>query len=124
MFVFGGVTDVYPNELFLADGALYDPLLNVWTTVSATGAPGGRASSAAFWTGTDVIVWGGQNSRYTSTSSGALYDPELDSWSPMGDGLYRPASRPQVTGVFTGSEMIIWGGGGSWSIDSGAIYIP
>src|SRR5207249_3222531 len=41
-------------------GGQYDPLVNAWTPTTVTGAPLVRFAHVAVWTGTTMIVWGGQ----------------------------------------------------------------
>lgn len=73
----------------------------------------GRNSGAAVWTGTEMIVW-----------SGNAYDSVTDSWPSFPDGaafnlangtwrVIAPApisGREQFPAVWTGTEMIVWGG--------------
>ena len=73
----------------------------------------GRNGGAAVWTGTEMIVW-----------SGKAYDPVTDTWPSFTDGaafnlangtwrVIAPApirGREQFPAVWTGTEMIVWGG--------------
>jgi N-acetylneuraminic acid mutarotase len=114
----------------LASGARYDPLLDAWSSVSTVGAPEGRWLHRAIWTGGRMILWGGRT--YTCgddffdefiTTTGGSYDPASDSWSALPlPGL----SKRQGTGVvWTGSEMIVWGGVQHTAVhDDGARYDP
>ena len=55
-----------------------------------------------------MIVWGGVNATgYLNT--GGRYDPGTDSWTATGT-TGAPAARDYHTAVWTGSEMIVWGG--------------
>ena len=56
-----------------------------------------------------MIVWGGYDwLLYHDLGDGARYDPETDSWTPT---TLEGAPSPRTTqGVWTGSEMIVWGG--------------
>lgn len=72
-----------------------------------------------------MIVWGGDgpgagNDYY---DSGAMYDPVTDSWAPMSTG---PAARRGHTAVWTGSEMIVWGGVSQFNqrLNTGGKYDP
>lgn len=67
----------------------------------------GRSTMASVWTGTEMLIWGGETPR-GPLDDGAGYDPRSDSWrmlakSPL-DARNAPAS------VWTGSEMLLWGG--------------
>ena len=57
---------------------------------------------------------------------GASYDPASDSWSPMSQ-VNQPSARNNQSAVWTGSEMIIWGGipnGDCCWLGDGARYNP
>ena len=41
--------------------------------------------------------------------TGGRYDPVDDTWSPTGDGA-GPSPRHRHSSVWTGSEVLIWGG--------------
>jgi N-acetylneuraminic acid mutarotase len=64
-------------------GARYDPVGDVWSATSTNGAPIGRYWHSAVWTGSSMLVWGGNN-NWGSFRSGGEYiaDPDLD-----GDGF-------------------------------------
>ena len=74
--------------------------------------PGRRTSPAVVWTGRQLIVWGGATSKsFRSLTDGAAYDPGTRRWTPL-----RPAPEGQWLGleggtaVWTGREMLVWGG--------------
>ena len=52
-----------------------------------------------------MIVWGGQDIP-SEFNTGGRYDPSEDSWTSTG----APDGRADHTAVWTGSEMIVWGG--------------
>lgn len=54
-------------------GGLYNPAGNTWTAVTTTGAPSARDYHSAVWTGTEMIVWGGNDGSGTNT--GGRYTP-------------------------------------------------
>jgi hypothetical protein len=56
-----------------------------------------------------MIIWGG--GFFTEVDTGALYNPIDDSWAPTSTGVNVPHARGAHTSVWTGAEMIIWGGG-------------
>jgi N-acetylneuraminic acid mutarotase len=103
MIVFGGATE--PGGGLTNTGGRYDPTTDSWTALTTTGAPSPRWRHTAVWTGTEMIVWGGQELNGT----GGRYDPETDSWTPVSD-LNRPTGRKDHTAVWSGSQMIVWGG--------------
>ena len=97
---------------------------NTWLTMNNTGAPDARRNHSAVWTGTSMIVWGGQSDS-TLWNTGAIYSPLTDSWSTT-TTTGAPGARYRHTAVWTGSKMIVWGGSGtSFSDDNtGGIYDP
>lgn len=57
MIIWGGVTTFCSGPL--NTGARYNPSTDTWTAMSVTGAPTPRLAHSAVWTGTHMIVWGG-----------------------------------------------------------------
>ncbi len=123
MIVWGG----WGANGFLSDGARYSPSTNAWTSISAQGAPAPRIGHAAVWTGTEMIIWGGQSPRLQEhTNTGAAYDPKTDTWRSLPTSG-APSARDDPGAVWTGTEMIIWGGlstNGTNGLDGGARYNP
>ena len=79
------------EDCVFGDGALYDPVANTWTAVSGSGAPAARSDHVTAWTGSRVLVWGGNRYAIKSgdssptfgfLSDGGLYDPTTDRWTP------------------------------------------
>jgi hypothetical protein len=105
MIVWGG----QGQSMRLNTGAQYDPVGNTWTATITSGAPPARASHSAVWTGSKMIVWGGQDNPGAMVNSGGLYDPSSDSWSATSlSGA--PAARWEHSAFWTGLRMIVWGG--------------
>ena len=65
--VWGGRDSSTNPDTYFNDGAIYDPITDQWFSFSSTGAPSGRRSHTATWTGTDMIVWGGANAPSGTT---------------------------------------------------------
>ena len=114
MIVWGGTN----GSTYLNDGGIYDPMSDTWTPISVANAPTARSKHTAVWTGTEMIVWGGFDGTAYALS-GARYRPYNDSWvavnisiPPNSDGSYmnQPDPRENHTAVWTGTEMIVWGG--------------
>ena len=61
----------------ISGGACTD---NTWTATSTAGAPSGRRSHTAVWTGSEMIMWGGYDG--TDLDTGGKYNPSTDSWTP------------------------------------------
>ncbi len=119
------------------DGARFNAATGVWTTLPALNAPTGRYGHTAVWTGTEMIIWGGQRlesmfgmpAMTTTLNSGARYNPLTNVWSTI-DVASAPTARSKHTTVWAGSpvnRMIVWGGsfdGGPMSINTGGCYDP
>ena len=98
-----------PNSL--NTGACYDPSTDEWHPTSTAGAPAKRGDHTMVWTGSKVIVWGGYDFDGADyLGSGGCYDPGTDSWTSVA-ALNSPLKRSRHTAIWTGSKMIIWGGG-------------
>ena len=125
MIVWGGRKG--PN-LDVDTGARYDPVSDSWTPTSTLGTPLRRALHAGVWTGDEMIVWGGVTPDIIGevpTNTGARYDPLTDSWTPT-PTAGAPLPRARSTAVWTGQEMIVWGGLGigHLQLNTGGRYDP
>ena len=124
MIVWGGDTDVGPPN---ADtGGRYNPGTDSWTATSTTNAPSGRVRHTAVWTGSEMIVWGGDRilSGGGYLNTGGRYHPGTDTWTTTST-TSAPSGRSFHTAVWSGSEMIVWGGGIPSSIvNTGGRYNP
>jgi hypothetical protein len=78
---------------------------DTWTAVSLVNAPTGRASQTAVWTGSEMIVWGGDAGGNNFFNTGSRYNPSTDTWVTTST-LGAPTARAHHTAVWTGSEMI------------------
>ena len=107
------------------NGGIYAPLSDTWSAVSNNGAPSPRLNHSAVWTGTEMIVWGGVSGgdvgSFQAHSNGGIYNPGSNQWRQMASA---PASfnLDGHTAVWTGTEMIVWGGSGISSL--GMAYNP
>ena len=73
----------------------------------SSGVPLAQYGHTAVWTGSEMIVWGGNNGP--AYLGGGKYNPTTDSWSSVST-TNEPVYRGGHTAVWTGTEMIIWGG--------------
>ncbi len=107
MVVWGG-----RNSLYLKTGGRYDPHTNSWSATNSANAPTERRRHTAIWTGDEMIVWGGYNFDGTSTffNDGGRYNPLNNSWQAI-NTISAPDARVGHSVVWTGNEMIVWGGG-------------
>jgi len=111
MIVWGGFYGDLNNGSPLNTGGRYDPATDSWTATSTTNAPDRRFAHTAVWTGSEMIVWAGTPDFNLSyfLNSGGRYDPVTDSWT--GTSMTNaPSARFAHTAVWTGAEMIVWGG--------------
>ncbi len=98
------------------------PGSSVWVDMPEPPFVAGRGHSAV-WTGTELIVWGGES--YATENRGVVYDPLLDRWSST-RRANAPDARSGHTAVWTGTEMIVWGGvdEAGMPFDTGGLYDP
>lgn len=81
-----------------------------WSTVtSANTPPASRIFHSAVWTGSEMIIWGGNVSSH-ETNDGARFNPTTGLWTSISN-VGAPSPRWSTATVWTGSEMIVWGGG-------------
>jgi N-acetylneuraminic acid mutarotase len=104
-------------------GGRYNPATDSWTATSTANAPDARLIHTAVWTGSQMIVWGGQGPLPPPGffNTGGRYNPSTDSWTATST-INAPAARAYDTAVWTGSEMIVWGG--SPYTNTGGRYEP
>src|SRR6266704_3929069 len=82
---------------------------DTWTATSTTNAPAARFGHTAVWTGSEMIIWGGQDDNLQYLNTGGRYNPSTDSWAAT-NTTNASDGRAGHTAVWTGSEMIVWGG--------------
>jgi hypothetical protein len=119
MIIWGGSNGVN-------DGGRYNPAANSWLpTSTGANAPAARFNHTSVWTGSQMIVWSGTDSGTgTDVDTGGLYQPSDDSWLPTSTGPNLPAARKYHTAVWTGGNMIVWGGQNPVETNSGGAYAP
>jgi hypothetical protein len=114
MIVWGGRTEFSGPPSDTDTGGRYDPALDAWSPVTSSNAPSARFAYPlqAVWTGKEMIIWSGADftSPGSTPSTGARYDTATDSWKVM-TSSGAPAPRFNVGLVWTGSSVIVSGGG-------------
>jgi uncharacterized repeat protein (TIGR01451 family) len=108
------------------DGGRYNPVSDTWARISITNAPSARSRHVAVWTGSKMIIWAGVHHEYNNQArpinSGGVYDLATDSWTTMNATNAPERGGSGFTVVWTGSEMIAWGGntsvGGRYNPDT------
>jgi hypothetical protein len=120
MVIWGGTDG---TNVFNAGGR-YNPSTDSWLPTSLNNAPAARFGHTTVWTGSEMIVWGGSFQANQSFNSGGRYNPVSDSWQPTSTAPGVPFPRAHHTAVWSGSEMIIWGGEYLSVTRSGGRYSP
>lgn len=93
-------------------GIRFNPATDTWMATAVTGEPL-LESNAMVWTGKEVLFWGGYApaSWDVVNAIGGRYNPKTDTWAAMaGPDANVPAPRGDHSAIWTGSEMIVWGG--------------
>jgi N-acetylneuraminic acid mutarotase len=123
MIVWGGSYFDGSNRFYLNTGGKYNPGMDSWTATSTTNVPSGRTDHTAVWSGSEMIVWGG-NDGDSYLNTGGRYNPSMDSWTATSTSNVA-SGRDSHTAVWTDSEMIIWGGHNlSGPLNTGGRYNP
>ena len=127
MLVWGGSSEAEEGGRYFADGAIYSPVTNTWAGMAA--APPGlapRDNLAAVWTGEQLLVWGGYGRSEDCTpcffGDGAAYDLAADSWTALAPSPL--SGRGGHRAVWTGRDMLVWGGSDRDALGDGALYNP
>ena len=123
MIVWGGIgSDPYP---YLNNGARYDPTMNASTSmIGRTTQPEVRAGHTATSTGSDMLISGGD--MFANGPVIYRYDLATSTWSAAKYAFGSGGRRFRQPAVWTGSELITWGGRGSnaMDLDNGERYNP
>lgn len=84
---------------------------NKWLSMATVNAPAGRSGHTAIWTGSQMLIWGGETAAtgFATSNTGGKYDPVSNTWQPIST-INAPSARRFHSAIWTGTEMIIWGG--------------
>jgi hypothetical protein len=108
---------------YFDNGAIYHLCDDSWSPMSSAGAPASLTAQITHtvppgtWTGGELIVWGGIGSPAIVTGypegaaplAGSLFDARSNSWKDMNHSG-EPTARDEEARVWTGKELLIWGG--------------
>ena len=123
MIVWGG--NPASGALPWGTGAKYAPGTNSWTALPTADAPMPRTQHAAVWTGQDMVIWGGTTSAAAGNSdyinSGSRYYAATNTWTGL-TMQNAPSARSHPAAVWTGTEMVIWGGTNGGPLATGGRY--
>jgi N-acetylneuraminic acid mutarotase len=122
MLVWGGLS----SQGWVNTGSRFRPLSNSWLPMASVNAPSNREEFSAVFSGDRLIVWGGfesGSSGSTPLDTGGRYDSAADSWSatPIENA---PVARYGHSAVWSGAEMIVWGGINGGLLATGGRYSP
>ena len=99
------------SETHYTDGAAYHPATDSWRSLAVFPLQG-RAATATAWTGEELIIWGGvaalSSGPRPALGDGAAYDPDTDTWRILPPAPL--AARGGAVAVWTGQELIVFGG--------------
>ena len=124
MIIWGGMDNAFNP---LGNGARYNPTTDTWTPVNPIGTPCPREAPTSVWTGSRMIIWGGWGPVLMGgfLNDGGIYDPALNTWTGATNLSGAPSIRAVVPpAVWTGTEMIVWGGYDGALLGDGAKYDP
>jgi hypothetical protein len=62
---------------YLNTGGIHDPAADSWTATSTTNAPSARYEHTAVWTGSKMVVWGGNDGSSILNTGGAYSNPAV-----------------------------------------------
>ncbi|MBI5536567.1 MAG: hypothetical protein HY898_27855 [Deltaproteobacteria bacterium] len=108
-----------------ACGAVYSPAKDAWTGIKPPDSTACRYEALVVSIGARVFVWGGAlEPNGSAVNTGWLYDPVADTWTPT-TTKGAPSARTKPSGLWTGTEVILWepssfGAGDSASYDPDA----
>jgi hypothetical protein len=116
LLAFGGVAS--GSDQPSAEAYALGPAGDSWSHLPV--APLSGSNAAAYWTGREAIFFGVGADRW----SGEAFDPVTSTWRVMADPPI--ARRDAAMTVWTGSELIVWGGGSRTGPPdlTGAAYDP
>jgi hypothetical protein len=121
IIVSGSGYNAYVDYANPTNALVYTPATDQWTIVAGTGAiPEGRRLHSAIWTGSRMLVWGGEKVAWKSQgwggdyiredlNTGASFDPNTGAWTAISTNA-APSKRRGHATVWTGSRMVVQGG--------------
>lgn len=111
------------GSVYLNTGASYVAETDQWEPVSTIDAPSARWGHTAVWTGTEMLIWGG-NAASGPQNTGGRFQPDRQLWRPI-PVTDAPSARTDHLAVWTGAQMFIWGGQNvSGLLGDGGFYAP
>ncbi len=111
MIVWGGCTASSQGSCssYAATGASYDPATDTWSALPASGAPTARAWAASAWTGSSLLIWGGEGQGGVTVNDGKILDLQSSIWSVVST-ISAPSDRSYAATAFGDGKFFVWGG--------------
>ena len=129
LFIWGGRYCNGNQWDHLNNGGIYDAKQKQWINIPVTNEVPARKDASIVWTGKEIIIWGGyikhSSGIWILSNTGISFNPETYTWSSL-KTINAPAARYRHTALWTGGQMIVWGGIGrqDQGLADGAIYDP
>ncbi len=122
VYVWGGTPG---KGLYSNQGWSYDSNGNFWKLLTSVDNPSARRGHTAVWAGQSMIIWGGEGVN-GHLADGGIYNSETLLWEPIEKRKLQDFSaRRNHTAIWTGKEMIIWGGRNEFDLlNDGSAYNP
>lgn len=116
IFFWGGYSPVDAGPA-LAEGGRFDLTTQTWQSIPTTGNPQPRIGPAGVAANDRLIVWGGLSQAFPSSltawlhvDGGDIYDPTAGTWTQIPSAPGDVGQREPAAVVWTGAELIVWGG--------------
>lgn len=93
-----------------------------WQEITTADTPEPRGNHFALWTGSKMIIWGGDSNNVV-LNTGGVYDPARNQWTLITTNG-GPSARTGASATWCGAEMIVWGGKFGDYLNDGARYNP
>lgn len=129
VIIYGGLTGGLEPGV-ASDGGVYSLSDRAWTLLPGVEVDGSSALGKLFghcavWTGSRMLVFGGQGESGL-LSGGLSFDPSAGSWQQL-PSADEPGPRLWPSCVWTGTVFVVWGGlaaDTTGGLASGGIYDP
>jgi len=116
MVIFGGTNTELPGSAanLLNDGAAFDPVSGTWTPLPSAGAPSARHRHGAVWTGSEMLIFAGEQFSGQFVTTAAAFNPTTGAWRTLPSAATGSAGK---TGVWSGSTLLTFGTDGLFTLD-------
>ncbi|RYY47079.1 MAG: hypothetical protein EOO06_13180 [Chitinophagaceae bacterium] len=114
MIIYGGTVAGNPTN----KGVKFNPSTNTWTAIANGPVKSGHS---AVWTGSEMIVFGGDSCACVSPKTRSVwrYNPVSNTWASATPATGGPSARSGHAAVWTGNQMVVFGGTFNGSTASG-----